>query len=150
MVRHPSQHQLQPTPFLGRTKPPEAAAGRDTLVLRAKTLLASMAHGRTDRTSRRAEIPPPEMSPQRGGRPPWRSGAKRRLLSGGGLSALRLLRLVQTLHSCAMLAKSIFFLKTTVLCPAAAAGGFVRPKNWSMLEVVQESLKSESSQNGLV
>ena len=65
---------------MGRKKPPEAAAGHDTLVLRTKTLLASMAHGRTDRTSRRAEIPPPEeaalrAAPQRGvaaegGRPP--------------------------------------------------------------------------------
>ena len=39
---------------------PEAAAGHNTLVLRKKTLLASMAHECTDRTSRRAEIPPPE------------------------------------------------------------------------------------------
>ena len=60
-----------PGPFFGRTKPPEAAAGHDTLVLRTKTLLASMAHECTDRTSRRAEIPPPEeaalcAAPQRG------------------------------------------------------------------------------------
>ena len=54
--------------FLGRKKTPEAAAGHDTLVLRTKTLLASMAHGRTDRTSRRAEIPPPEESTKGGGR----------------------------------------------------------------------------------
>ena len=57
--------------FWGRKKPPEAAAGHDTLVLRTKTLLAGMAHGRADRTSRRAEIPPPEeaalrAAPQRG------------------------------------------------------------------------------------
>ena len=62
--------------FLGRKKPPEAAAGHDTLVLRTKTLLAGMAHGRADRTSRRAEIPPPEEAALRaastkgGGRPP--------------------------------------------------------------------------------
>ena len=49
-----------PGPFFGRKKTPEAAAGHDALVLRTKTLLASMAHERTDRTSRRAEIPPPE------------------------------------------------------------------------------------------
>ena len=54
--------------FLGRKKPPEAAAGHDTLVLRTKTLLAGMAHGRADRTSRRAEIPPPEESTKGGGR----------------------------------------------------------------------------------
>ena len=46
--------------FWGRKKPPEAAAGHDTLVLRTKTLLASMAHECMDRTSRRAEIPSPE------------------------------------------------------------------------------------------
>ena len=69
-----------PGTFFGRKKTPEAAAGHDTLVLRTKTLLASMAHECTDRTSRRAEIPPPEeaalrAAPQReaaafGGRPP--------------------------------------------------------------------------------
>ena len=48
------------TNFWAGKKTPEAAAGHDTLVLRTKTLLASMAHERTDRTSRRAEIPPPE------------------------------------------------------------------------------------------
>ena len=46
--------------------------------------------------------------------------------SGGGISALRLVRSV---HSCGMLAKSVFFLKTKVLCPAAASGVFFRPKN---------------------
>ena len=66
-----------PGPFLGRKKTPEAAAGHDTLVLRTKTLLASMAHECTDRTSRRAEIPPPEeaalrAAPQRGVGPIWR------------------------------------------------------------------------------
>ena len=44
---------------------PEAAAGHNTLVSRTKTLLASMAHECMDRTSRRAEIPPPEL------RAPW-------------------------------------------------------------------------------
>ena len=39
--------------------------------------------------------------------------------SGGGISALRLVRSV---HSCAMLAKSAFFLETKMLCPAAASG----------------------------
>ena len=91
--------------ILGQTKPPEAAAGHNTLVLRKKTLLASMAHECTDRTSRRAEIPPPEESTKGGGR--WRN--------------------LSPVHSCAMLAKSVFFLKTKVLCPAAASGGFVRP-----------------------
>ena len=51
----------------GPEKMPKAAAGHDTLVLRTKTLLASMAHERTDRTSRRAEIPPPEESIKGGG-----------------------------------------------------------------------------------
>ena len=62
---------IQKGQFWGRKKTPEAAAGHDTLVLRTKTLLAGMAHGRADRTSRRAEIPPPEeaalrAAPQRG------------------------------------------------------------------------------------
>ena len=69
---------------------PEAAAGHNTLVLRRRTLLTSMAHECTDRTSRRAEIPPPERGRRRfatlhkggaaafGGRPPlspmwWRN-----------------------------------------------------------------------------
>ena len=38
----------------------EAAAGHSTLVLRKKTILASMAHECTNPKSRRAEIPPPE------------------------------------------------------------------------------------------
>ena len=38
----------------------DPAAGRDTLVLRTKTLLSSMVHECTDRASPRAEIPPPE------------------------------------------------------------------------------------------
>ena len=54
--------------FLGRKKTPEAAAGHDTLVLRTETLLASMAHERTDRTSPRAEIPLPQESTKAGGR----------------------------------------------------------------------------------
>ena len=53
---------------MGWTKPPEAAAGHDTSVLRTKTLLASMAHECTDWTSRRAEIPPPEESTKGSGR----------------------------------------------------------------------------------
>ena len=56
------------------TKTSEAAAGHNTLVLRIKTFWASIAHERTDRTSRRAEVPTPEeaalrAAPQRG-RPP--------------------------------------------------------------------------------
>ena len=104
-----------------RDKAPEEAVGHDTSVLRKKPLLASMAHECTDRTSRRAEIPPPEaaalrVAPQRGtaafgGRPPlWTP-----------------LRLVRSVHSCAMLAKSVFVLKTKVLCPAAASAVFFRP-----------------------
>ena len=63
----------RPRPFFGRKKPPEAAAGHDTLVLTTKTLLASMAHEYTDRTNRRAEISPPEEAAPRtkgGGHPP--------------------------------------------------------------------------------
>ena len=64
-----------PGPFFGRKKTPEAAAGHDNLVLRTKTLLASMAHECTERTSRRAEVPPPEeaalrAAPQRGAAAP--------------------------------------------------------------------------------
>ena len=46
--------------FFGRTKPPGAAVGHNSLVLSKRTLLASMAHESTDQTSRRAEIPTPE------------------------------------------------------------------------------------------
>ena len=53
----------------------------------------------------------------KGGRPPPFVDS-----SGGGISALRLVRSVR---SCAMLAKSVFVLKTKVSCPAAASGGFV-------------------------
>ena len=71
---------IQKGQFWGRKKPPEAAAGHDTLVLRTKTLLAGMAHGRADRTSRRAEIPPPEESTKGGGRrrrpPPFVEAAR--------------------------------------------------------------------------
>ena len=71
---------LGPGPFFGRTKSPEAAAGHDTLVLRTQTILCSIAHERTDRTSRRAEIPlqaeaalraaPQKGAATSGGRPP--------------------------------------------------------------------------------
>ena len=91
-----------------------------------------------DLTIRRAEIPPPEeaalrAAPQRGaaafgGRPPFVDS------SVGGISALRLVRSV---HSCAMLAKSVFFVKTKVLCPAAASGVFFWPKNWPGPEKVE-------------
>ena len=64
-------------------------------------------------------------------------GAKPRLLSGG-ISAFRLVRLVRSVHSCAMLAKIVFFLKTKVLCPAAASGGFVQLKNWLELKLVKK------------
>ena len=57
-----------PGPLVGRKKTPEAAAGHDALVLRTKTLLASMAHECADRTSRRAEIPPPAESTKGGSR----------------------------------------------------------------------------------
>ena len=62
-----------------------------------------------------------------------------RHLSAGGISALRLLWLVRSVHSCGMLAKIFFFLKTKLLCPAAASGGFVRSKNWPRMEVCQTS-----------
>ena len=120
-------HFFRPRPIFGPEKSAGGSCGsHDTLVLRTKTLLASMAHECTDRTSRRAEIPPPEESTKGGGRRRWPpsplwSCAKCRLLSGGGISALRLVRSV---HSCAMLAKSAFFLKTKVLCPAAASDVF--------------------------
>ena len=107
-------------------KTPEAAAGHNTLVLKKKTFLASTAHERTDRTSRRAEIPPPEeaalrAAPQRGtaafgGRPP----------------------LWSPLVLCAMLAKSVFFPKTKVLCPAAAWSVFFWPKNGPGPERVEQ------------
>ena len=68
-----------------------------------------------------------QRSPQRGPAAPPLCGAPRSAASsGGGISALRL---VQSVHSCAMLATSIFFLKTKVLCLAAAHGIFFRPKN---------------------
>ena len=80
-----------PGPIFGQKQTPEAAAGHNILVLRKKTLLASMAHEFTDRTSRRADIPPPEES-TKGVRPPsaaapllW-SGAKRHLLWWRNLS----------------------------------------------------------------
>ena len=45
------------------------------------------------------------------------------LLSGGGISALRLVLFVD---SCAMLAKIDFFLRTKVLCPTADSSVFPR------------------------
>ena len=66
-----------------------------------------------------------QRSPQRGAAAPLCGAARSAASSGGGISALRLVRSV---HSCAMLAKSVFVLKTKVSCPAAASGGFVRPK----------------------
>ena len=45
--------------------------------------------------------------------------------SGGGISALRLVR---SARPCAMPAKSVFVLKTKVSCPAAASGSFFRPQ----------------------
>ena len=109
---------------------PEAAAGHNTLVLIKKTLYASMAHECTDLTSRRAEIPPPEeaalrAAPKGGGRLRLRRQPPVVDSSGGGISALRLVR---SIHACGMLTKSVFVLKTKVSCPAAASGGFVRPK----------------------
>ena len=97
------------------------------LVLTKNALFASMAHESTDRTSRRAKIPPPEESIKGAGR----------------------LRLVRSVHSCTMLATSVFSLKVKVLCPAAASGGFVRPKIWSRSEVGPKNQNVESSQNGL-
>ena len=64
---------FRPRPIFWPEKTPDAAAGHNTLVLRKKTLLASMAHECTDRTSQRAETPPPEESTKGG-------GAKRRPL----------------------------------------------------------------------
>ena len=58
--------------------------------------------------------------------------------SGGGISALRLVR---SARPCAMLAKSVFVLKTKVSCPAAASGGFVRPKIWSRSEFCKKNVK---------
>ena len=69
-----SRGQLLRGPFGGRKKRPEAAAGHNNLVLKRKTLFASMAYEGTDRTGRRVEIPPPErlhFAPlHKGGRPP--------------------------------------------------------------------------------
>ena len=45
---------------------------------------------------------------------------------------------LRSVHSCAMLAKSVFALKTKVSCPAAASGGFVRPRIWPRLEFCQK------------
>ena len=67
-----------------------------------------------------------QRSPKREAAAPLCGAARSAASSGGGISALRLVRSV---HSCAMLAKSAFFLKTKVLCPAAATGAFFWPKN---------------------
>ena len=88
---------------------PEAAARHSISVSRKETLLDSIAHECTDwrsGTSRRVESLPTEGS-LRGeatedGRTPLCSGAKRRLLSGGGISALRLVWLVRSVHTCAI------------------------------------------------
>ena len=91
-----------------------------------------------------------QRSPQTGRLPkaaaPLCGAARSAVSSGGGISALRLVRSVR---SCATLAKSVFVLKTKVLCPAAASAGFVRPKIWPRSEVGQKSQNFESSQNGL-
>ena len=81
-----------------------------------------------------------QRSPQRGAAAPLCGAARSASSSGGGISALRL---GQSVHSCAMLAKSVFFLKTKVLCPAAASGGFVRPQIWSRSEVGQKSKEKQ-------
>ena len=60
------------------------------------------------------------------GEPPSAAAHLCGLFAGGGISALRLVRSV---HSCAVLAKNVFFLKTKVLCPTAASGVFSGPKN---------------------
>ena len=114
--------------ILGPEKNTGGTCGHKSLVLIKKIILAGMAlecTDRTSRTSRRAEIPPPARSPQRGaaaegGRPAL--CAKRRLLSGGGISAPRLVQLVWSVHSCAMPAKIVSFLKANLLRPAAASG----------------------------
>ena len=56
--------------------------------------------------------------------------------SGGGISALWLV--VRSVDSCAVLAKSVFVHETNVLRPAAASGGFVRPKILSRSDVGQK------------
>ena len=126
--------------FLGRKKPPGAAAGHDTLVLRTKTLLAGMAHERTDRTSRRAEIPPPEeaalrAAPQRraaafGGRPPlWTPLVEESQPSGlSGPYA----------HAPCWLKVSLS-LKLRCRAPQLPPAALFGQKNWSRSEVVQKS-----------
>ena len=84
--------------------------------------------------------------------------------SGGGISALRLVR---SARPCAMPAKSVFVLKTKVSCPAAASGVFFGPGGSAALvqvppavfsgpkigqgrKLVKKIKRIESSQNGLV
>ena len=83
-----STHFGETCSFWGRKKTPVAAAGHDPSFLRTKAFLASMAHERTDQTSRRAEIPPPEQAALRAA--PQRGAALRAASSCGGISALRL------------------------------------------------------------
>ena len=52
-------------------------------------------------------------------------GAKRCFSSGGGISAIWLAPLVRSVHSCAMLAKTVPFRQTKVLCPTAVSGVFL-------------------------
>ena len=70
----------------------------------------------------------------KGGRPPAMRSAASFLVEES-----QLLRFAPSVHSCATRAKIVFFLKTKVLCPAAASGGFARPKNWSRSEVGQKT-----------
>ena len=76
------------------------------------------------------------------------SGAKRRLLSGGGISALRLVRLGRSVRSCAMLAEIVFFLKTKC-CAQQLPPVFLQLKLLRMLEVVQTNETAASSQSEL-
>ena len=99
--------------FFWPEKMPEAAARHNTLVLRTKTLLASMARECTDRTSRRAEVPPPEESTKGGGcrrRPSAASPfVERREAQPPLVEESQPSSLFRSVHSCAMLAKNIFF-----------------------------------------
>ena len=134
--------------FAGKT--PVAAAGHINLVSRKKTTLASMTCERTERISRRAEVPPPEeaalcAAPQRGAAafsspPPLRTPLVEES-QPSGLSG-------PCIHAPCWL-KVSFFLKTKVLCPAAASGRFVRPQIWSRSEVDEKNQHFESSQNGV-
>ena len=93
------------------------------------------------RTGQAAEIPPPERSPQRGAAAPF---VERREAPPPfwwrNLSP----------PACPV---RVFFVKTRVLCPAAALGVFFceggGPENWPRLEVGRKVQNVESSQNGL-